>query len=126
MNFSKYEYIVLNLTDIDSQFKTYKKIIDLGIKISNGCKMVDETECLWYYQISTNEFSKAYKDSIDENTDLICNTIADFFKKINLIRPLKEIEIGDYTGMIYKNHIKVGCQTISKKQIEEILEIMNK
>ena len=126
MDFSKYEYIVLNLTDIDSQFKTYKKIIDLGIKIPNYCKIVDEPEFIWYYQISTNEFNKAYEDSIDENTDLICNTIADFFKKINLIRPLKEIEIGDYTGMIYKNHIKVGCQTVSKKQIEEILEIMNK
>ena len=126
MDFSKYEYIVLNLTDIDSQFKTYKKIIDLGIKIPNNCKIVDETKCLWYYQISTNEFGKAYSDSIDKYTDLVCNTIADFFKKINLISPLKEIEIGDYTGMIYKNYIEVGCQKISKDKIEEILKIMNK
>ena len=125
MDISKYDYVVLNLSDIDTQFKVYKKILEINGKFSGGTNSVDKDEPYWFYDIKLNEFGKCVKGAIEES-DLLCNTITDFFKKINLIKPLKEIEIGDYTGMIYKNHIKVGCQTVSKKQIEEILEIMNK
>ena len=31
-----------------------------------------------------------------------------------------------FETLIYKEYIEVGCQTVSKKQIEEFLEIMNK
>ena len=126
MDISKYDYIVLNLTDIDTQFKVYKKILEINGKISQGTNSVDKDEPYWFYSIKEKEFGKCKEDAIDEECDLICNTITEFFKKVNLFKPLKETEIGDYIGKIYKNYIEVGCQKISKKQIEEILEIMNK
>ena len=126
MDNSKYEYIVLNNTDIDIQFKFYKKILEINGKISQGTNSIDKDEPYWFYSIEEKEFGKCREDAINEECDLICNTITEFFKKVNLFKPLKEIEIGDYIGKIYKNYIEVGCQKISKKQIEEILEIMNK
>ena len=126
MDISKYDYIVLNLTDIDIQFKVYKKILEINGKISRGTNSVDKDEPYWFYSIKEKEFGKCTEGAIDEECDLICNTITEFFKKVNLFKPLKETEIGDYIGKIYKNYIEVGCQKISKKQIEEILEIMNK
>ena len=126
MDISKYDYIVLNLTDIDTQFKVYKKILEINGKISQGTNSVDKDEPYWFYEIETNEFGKCTEETIDEESDLLCNTIADFFKKIKLLEPKKVITIGDYEGRIYKEYIEVGCQTISKEQIEEILEIMNK
>ena len=125
MDNSKYEYIVLNLTDIDTQFKVYKKILETNGKLSQGTNSVDEYEPYWFYHITSNEFGKCTKEAIEES-DLFCNTITDFFKKIKLLEPKKVIKIGDYKGRIYKEYIEVGCQTVSKKQIEEILEIMNK
>ena len=126
MDISKYYYIILNDVDIDIQFKVYKKILEINGKISDAANPIDKNEPYWFYNIESNYFGKCEEKAIDKESDLICNTVADFFKKVNLTKPLKKIEIGDYTGMICKNHIKVGCQTISKKQIEEILEIMNK
>ena len=126
MDISKYDYIVLNLTDIDIQFKVYKKILEINGKISQCANSVDKDEPYWFYSIKEKEFGKCKEDAIDEECDLICNTITEFFKKVNLFKPLKETEIGDYKGRIYKDYIEVGCQKISKKQIEEILEIMNK
>ena len=125
MDISKYDYIVLNLTDIDTQFKVYKKILEINEKLSQSTNSVDEYEPYWFYDINLNEFGKCAKGAIEES-DLLCNTIADFFKKIKSLEPKKVITIGDYEGRIYKEYIEVGCQTISKKQIEEILEIMNK
>ena len=125
MNTSEYQCIVLDLTDIDIQFKVYKKILEINGKISQGTNSVDEYEPYWFYDINLNEFGKCVKGAI-EQSDLLCNTIADFFKKIKSLEPKKVIIIGDYEGKIYKEYIKVGCQTVSKKQIEEILEIMNK
>ena len=125
MNTSEYYYIVLNLTDIDTQFKVYKKILEINGKISQGTNSVDKDEPYWFYDIKSNEFGKCTKGAIEES-DLLCNTVADFFKKIKSLEPKKVIIIGDYEGKIYKECIKVGCQTVSKKQIEEILEIMNK
>ena len=125
MDISKYDYIVLNLTDIDTQFKVYKKILEINGKLSQNTNTVDEYETYWFYDINLNEFGKCAKGAI-EQSDLLCNTIADFFKKIKSLEPKKVIVIGDYEGKIYKEYIKVGCQTVSKKQIEEILEIMNK
>ena len=126
MDISKYDYIVLNLTDIDIQFKMYKKILEINGKISQGTNSVDKDAPYWFYDIQSNEFGKCTKGGIDKESDLLCNTIADFFKKIKLFESKKVIKIGDYEGKIYKEYIKVGCQTVSKKQIEEILEIMNK
>ena len=126
MDISKYDYIVLNLTDIEIQFKVYKKILEINGKISQGTNSVDKDEPYWFYEIETNAFGKCTEKAINEDSDLLCNTISDFFKKIKLFEPKKAIKIGDYEGKIYKEYIKVGCQTISKKQIEEILEIMNK
>ena len=126
MDISKYDYIVLNLTDIDIQFKVYKKILEINGKISQGTNSVDKDEPYWFYDIKSNEFGKCTEGAIDEESDLLCNTIADFFKKIKSFEPKKVITIGDYKGIIYKEYIKVGCQTVSKKQIEEFLEIMNK
>ena len=126
MDNSKYEYIVLNHTDIDIQFKFYKKILEINGNISQGTNSVDKDEPYWFYSIEKKEFGKCREDAINKECDLICNTITEFFKKVNLFKPLKETEIGDYIGRIYKNYIEVGCQKISKKQIEEILEIMNK
>ena len=126
MDNSKYEYIVLNHTDIDIQFKFYKKILEINGNISRGTNSVDKDEPYWFYSIEEKEFGKCREDAINKECDLICNTITEFFKKVNLFKPLKETEIGDYIGRIYKNYIEVGCQKISKKQIEEILEIMNK
>ena len=125
MDISKYDYIVLNLTDIDTQFKVYKKILEINGKISQGTNSVDKDEPYWFYDIKANYFGKCTKGAI-EKSDLLCNTIADFFKKIKSFEPKKVIKIGDYEGKIYKEYIEVGCQIISKKQIEEILEIMNK
>ena len=125
MDISKYDYIVLNLTDIDTQFKVYKKILEINGKISQGTNSVDKDEPYWFYEIETNEFGKCKEGAINKESDLLCDTIADFFKKIKLLEPKKVITIGDYEGRIYKEYIEVGCQTISKKQIEEILEIMN-
>ena len=125
MDILKYDYIVLNLTDIDTQFKVYKKILEINGKLSQGTNSVDEYEPYWFYEIETNEFGKCTEGAI-EKSDLLCNTIADFFKKIKSFEPKKVIIIGDYEGKIYKEYIEVGCQTVSKKQIEEILEIMNK
>ena len=125
MDISKYDYIVLNLTDIDTQFKVYKKILEINGKISQGTNSVDKDEPYWFYDIAANDFGKCTKGAI-EKSDLLCNTITDFFKKIKSLEPKKVITIGDYEGRIYKEYIEVGCQTISKKQIEEILEIMNK
>ena len=126
MDISKYDYIVLNNTDIDIQFKFYKKILEINGNISQGTNSVDKDEPYWFYSIENKEFGKCREDAINKECDLICNTVTEFFKKVNLFKPLKETEIGDYIGKIYKNYIKVGCQTVSKKQIEEILEIMNK
>ena len=126
MDISKYEYIVLNHTNIDIQFKVYKKILEINGKISQGKNSVDKDEPYWFCEIETNEFGKCTKGAIDKESDLLCNTIADFFKKIKSFEPKKVITIGDYEGKIYKEYIEVGCQTVSKKQIEEILEIMNK
>lgn len=126
MNTSEYQYIVLNLTDIDTQFKVYKKILEINGKISQSTNSVDKDEPYWFYHIESDEFGKCTKGAIDEELDLLCNTIADFFKKIKSLEPKKVIKIGDYEGRIYKEYIQVGCQTVSKKQIEEILEIMNK
>ncbi len=125
MDISKYDYIVLNHTDIDIQFKVYKKILEINGKLSQGTNSVDKDEPYWFYDIILNEFGKCAKGAIEES-DLLCNTIADFFKKIKSFEPKKVIKIGDYEGKIYKEYIEVGCQTVSKKQIEEILEIMNK
>ena len=125
MDISKYDYVVLNSTDIFTQFKVYKKILEINEKILQGTNSVDEDEPYWYYDIKLNQFGKCAKGAIEES-DLLCNTIANFFKKIKSIAPKKVIKIGDYEGKIYKEYIEVGCQTISKKQIEEILEIMNK
>ena len=125
MDISKYDYIVLNLTDIDTQFKVYKKILEINGTISQGTNSVDKDEPYWFYDIKSNEFGKCTKGAIEES-DLLCNTIANFFKKIKSLAPKKVITIGDYEGKIYKEYIEVGCQTVSKKQIEEILEIMNK
>ena len=126
MDISKYEYIVLNHTDIDIQFKIYKKILEINGNISQGTNSVDKDEPYWFYSIKDREFGKCKEDAINKECDLICNTVTEFFKKVNLFKPLKETEIGDYKGRIYKNYIEIGCQKISKKQIEEILEIMNK
>ena len=125
MDISKYDYIVLNSTDIFTQFKVYKKILETNGKLSQGTNSVDEYEPYWFYHIKSNEFGKCTKKTIEES-DLLCNTITDFFKKIKSLAPKKVITIGDYQGRIYKEYIEVGCQTVSKKQIEEILEIMNK
>ena len=125
MDNSKYEYIVLNNTDIDIQFKFYKKILEINGNISQGTNSVDKDEPYWFYSIEEKEFGKCREDAINKECDLICNTVTEFFKKVNLFKPLKETEIGDYIRKIYKNYIEVGCQKISKKQIEEILEIMN-
>ena len=125
MDILKYDYIVLNLTDIDIQFKVYKKILEINGTISQGTNSVDKDEPYWFYDIKSNYFGKCTKGTIEES-DLLCNTIADFFKKIKSFEPKKVIKIGDYEGKIYKEYIEVGCQTISKKQIEEILEVMNK
>ena len=125
MDISKYDYIVLNLTDIDTQFKVYKKILEINGNLSQGTNSVDKDEPYWFYDIKANNFGKCTKEAIEE-LDLLCNTIADFFKKIKSLAPKKVITIGDYKGRIYKEYIEVGCQTVSKKQIEEILEIMNK
>ena len=126
MDISKYDYVVLNLTDIDTQFKVYKKILEINGTISQGTNSLDKDEPYWFYDTKSNYFGKCTKEAIDEESDLLCNTITDFFKKIKLLEPKKVIKIGDYEGKIYKEYIEVGCQTISKKQIEEILEIMNK
>ena len=126
MDISKYNYVVLNLSDIDTQFKVYKKILEINGKISNDTNPVDKDEPYWFYSIENKEFGKCREDAINKECDLICNTVTEFFKKVNLFKPLKETEIGDYIGKIYKNYIEVGCQKISKKQIEEILEVMNK
>ena len=126
MNTSEYQYIVLNLSDIDTQFKVYKKILEINGKISQSAKVVDKDEPYWFYEIETNEFGKCTERAINKESDLLCDTIADFFKKIKSFEPKKVIKIGDYEGRIYKEYIEVGCQTVSKKQIEEILEIMNK
>ena len=126
MNTSEYQYIVLNLSDIDTQFKVYKKILEINGKISQGTNSVDKDEPYWFYEIETNAFGKCGESAINEDSDLLCNTISDFFKKIKSLEPKKVITIGDYEGKIYKEYIKVGCQTVSKEQIEEILEIMNK
>ena len=126
MDISKYDYIVLNLTDIDIQFKVYKKILEINGKISQGANSVNKDDPYWFYEIETNEFGKCTEGAIDKGSDLLCNTIADFFKKIKSFVPKKVITIGDYKGRIYKEYIEVGCQTVSKKQIEEILETMNK
>lgn len=126
MDISKYYYIVLNLTDIDTQFKVYKKILEINGKISDDANPIDKNEPYWFYNIESNYFERCTKGAIDKDSDLLCNTIADFFKKIKSFEPKKVIKIGDYKGKIYKEYIEVGCQTISKKQIEEILEIMNK
>ena len=125
MDISKYDYIVLNHTDIYIQFKVYKKILEINGKLSRGTNSVDEYEPYWFYDIQSNEFGKCAEEAIVES-DLLCNTIADFFKKIKSFEPKKVIKIGDYEGKIHKEYIEVGCQTVSKKQIEEILEIMNK
>ena len=123
MDNSKYEYIVLNNTDIEIQFKFYKKILEINGNISQGTNSVSKDEPYWFYDINSDYFGKCTKVA---NSDLLCNTISDFFKKIKSLEPKKVITIGDYEGKIYKDYIKVGCQTVSKKQIEEILEIMNK
>ena len=125
MDISKYNYIILNHTDIDIQFKMYKKILEINGKISQGTNSVDKDEPYWFYDIKSNYFGKCTKEAIEES-DLLCNTITDFFKKIKSLEPKKVIKIGEYEGKIYKDYINVGCQTVSKKQIEEILEIMNK
>ena len=126
MDISKYDYIVLNLTDIDTQFKVYKKILEINGNLSQGTNSVDKDEPCWFYDIKSNCFRKCTEGAINKESDLLCNTIADFFKKIKSLEPKKVITIGDYQGKIYKEYIEVGCQTVSKKQIEEILEIMNK
>ena len=126
MNTSEYQYIVLNLSDIDTQFNVYKKILEINGNLSQGTNSVDKDEPYWFYDIKANEFGKCEENAIDKESDLLCNTIADFFKKIKSLAPKKVITIGDYKGRIYKEYIEVGCQTVSKKQIEEILEIMNK
>ena len=126
MDNSKYEYIVLNNTDIEIQFKFYKKILEINGNISQGTNSVNKDEPYWFYDIQSNEFGKCTEGAINKESDLLCDTISDFFKKIKSFEPKKVIKIGDYEGKIYKEYIEVGCQTVSKKQIEEILEIMNK
>ena len=126
MDISKYDYIVLNHTDIDIQFKVYKKILEINGKLSQGTNSVNVDNPYWFYDIQSNDFGKCTEEAINKDSDLLCNTIADFFKKIKSFEPKKVIKINDYEGKIYKEYIEVGCQTISKKQIEEILEIMNK
>ena len=82
MDISKYNYIVLNLTDIDTQFKVYKKILETNGKIPQGTNSVDEYEPYWFYDIKSNYFGKCTKGAIDKESDLLCTTIADFFIKI--------------------------------------------
>ena len=48
MDISKYDYIVLNLTDIDIQFKMYKKILEINETISQGTNSVDKDEPYWF------------------------------------------------------------------------------
>ena len=64
--------------------------------------------------------------SLNLTKEEILNAFVDFFKNIKSLEPKKVIMIGEYKGWIYKDYVKVGCQIVSKKQIEEILEIMNK
>ena len=125
MDISKYFFFLLYFSDIYTQFKVYKKILEINGKISQHANSVNKDEPYWFYDIKSNEFGKCTKGAIEES-DLLCNTIANFFKKIKSLAPKKVITIGDYEGKIYKEYIEVGCQTVSKKQIEEILEIMNK
>lgn len=126
MDISKYYYITLNDADIDIQFKVYKKILEINGKISDDANPIDKNEPYWFYNIELNYFGKCEEKAINKESDLLCDTISDFFKKIKSLEPKKVIKIGDYEGKIYKEYIEVGCQTVSKKQIEEILEIMNK
>ena len=51
MDISKYYYIVLNLTDIDTQFKVYKKILEINGKFSQGTNSADKDETYWFYDI---------------------------------------------------------------------------
>ena len=125
MNFSKYYYIILNDVDIDIQFKVYKKILEINGKISDDANPIDKNEPYWFYNIESNYFGKCEEKAINKESDLICNTVADFFKKVNLTKPVIKIEIGDYIGKIYRNHIEVGFLKISKDKIKEILKIMN-
>ena len=125
MDISKYDYIVLNLSDLDTQFKVYKKILEINGNLSQGTNSVNKDEPYWFYDIQSNEFGKCGVESINKEHDLVCNNVTDFFKKIKLLEPKKVITIGDHEGKIYKEYIEVGCKTVSKKQIEEILEIMN-
>ena len=55
MDISKYDYIVLNLADIDIQFKVYKKILEINGKLPLGKNLVDKDEPYWFYEIETNE-----------------------------------------------------------------------
>ena len=82
MDISKYYYIVLDLTDIDTQFEVYKKILEINGKFSQGTNSVDKDEPYWFYYIKSNFFGKCEEKAINKESDLICNTIADFFKKI--------------------------------------------
>ena len=90
MNTSEYQYIVLNLSDIDTQFNVYKKILEINGNLSQGTNSVDKDEPYWYYAIKANKFKKCTKREIDEESDLLCTTIADFFKKIKLFAPKKK------------------------------------
>ena len=75
MDISKYDYIVLNLTDIDIQFKMYKKILEINGKISQGTNSVDKDESYWFYDIQSNEFGKCTEEAINKESDLLCDTI---------------------------------------------------
>ena len=121
-----FEFIVLNLTDIDTQLKVYKKIIENNLDIEERSLIVDLTECYWCYDIQNEQFIKCSDEDMS-STDYVANSITEFFKEIKSIAPKGTTVIDSGVVKVFNDYVVIdGCQTITKKELEKLLEIMNK
>ena len=62
MDISKYDYIVLNLSDIDTQFKVYKKILETNGKLSQDTNSVDKDKPYWFMVLNQMNLENVQKE----------------------------------------------------------------
>ena len=100
IDISKYDYIVLNLTDIDTQFKVYKKILEINGKISQNANVVDKNNTITIKKVkdsySREEVDRMLDEQASKTTAEILEKFKDYKSRDEVIKILKTMHINLY------------------------------
>lgn len=127
-NPEQHKYIVLSDITLSTQLKTYEKmkILFPDIEISDD-DIVSLDLPYWTFEISCSELNKYRESDVFGDVDFHVSTFNEFIKLVKSSIVLKEQTIvGDYTAEVYVDRVQVGCQNVSRQELEKVLEIMNK